>query len=336
MRCESKAGAGSVPGVVVALVFLALATLTPLRGQAQEPSPMLEEGTLTQDEFEADLEDFDEDFEDDSEEEPASGLEEDDLEPEEDPDTGIVTTEFVDDFPESTGAEMFPVESSGTILTVVGAARLLTYPAQIERLAMANDRIARIQVISGREVLLTPLKPGRTTLFIWLAGGRRLRYVFQVDPGIELAEMVLRDIHPDIEIEARGAVVILRGEVSDKIAEQAVNRVRSLVKNVRVIDLMSSVLEDASPDERLRAALEEIDERIEVRRIQVGAEPQPDKGHVHPRRAGQECFGFGAGDDRPPSGSSVTPSSASCRSKADRSWPCAALPRVSRRSGWRR
>ncbi len=277
MNRESKAGAGLAPGGVVALVLVALVALTPL-GHAQEPPEgpaEPEEGAPVQEQSEAETENLDD--------EPSAGdsnlseEDEEDVDPEDDPDTGIVTTGFADDFFDVSADEILPVESSGTIRTVVGASRLLTYPSQIQRLAMANERIARIQVISGREVLLTPLRPGRTTLFIWLANGQRLRFVFQADPDIELAEMVLRDLHPDIEIEARGDVVILRGEVSDKTAEQAVNRVRSLLGRIQVVDLMSSVLEDASPDERLRAALEEIDERIEVRRIQVGAEPQPDK-----------------------------------------------------------
>ncbi len=173
-----------------------------------------------------------------------------------------------------------PIESSGLLRTVVGIGRLVTYPYHVDRVAMADKSITMVQVISGREFLFTPLKPGRTSLYLWLADGRRLRYVFQADPDLEVAEIVLRHIDPNIEVEARGSVVFLRGDVPDMLAEQAVEKLTAMVRGVRVIDLMSTILADepdASADDRLETALEEIDPRIEVRRIQVGEEPQPDK-----------------------------------------------------------
>ncbi len=172
--------------------------------------------------------------------------------------------------------EPLPVESSGTLRTIVGVGRLITFPSQVQRIAMADASLTRIQIITGREVLFTALKPGRTSFYLWLVDGSRLRYVFQADPDLELAEIVLSDLDPLIEMEAMGGTLILRGEVPDLVATQAVRRVEQLVPGVRVVDLMSDVLPDASADERLEAALHEIDERIRVRRIQVGPEPQPD------------------------------------------------------------
>lgn len=167
-----------------------------------------------------------------------------------------------------------PVESLGVVRTIVSVGHLETYPFHVDRLAMADDTIARIQIINGREILFTAVKPGRTTLYLWLADGRRLRYVYQADPDVELAEVVLRDIDPDIELEVKGDVLILRGEVSDTLAAEAVKRVEELVQGVRIIDLMSSFELEESADERLEKALKEIDERISIRRIQVGDEPQ--------------------------------------------------------------
>ncbi len=173
-----------------------------------------------------------------------------------------------------------PIESSGLLRTVVGIGRLVTYPFHVDRMAMADDTLTRIQVISGREFLLTAVKPGRTSLYLWLADGRRLRFIFQADPDLEVAEIVMRHLDPSIELEARGSVLFLRGDVPDTVAEKAVKKVKELVPGVRIVDLMSTVLPDdpeASADDRLESALEEIDPRIEVRRVQVGEEPQPDK-----------------------------------------------------------
>ncbi len=177
--------------------------------------------------------------------------------------------------PEDEPVDPLPIESLGPLSTVVGVGRLVTFPARVLRMAMADSTLARIQVISGRELLVTAVKPGRTSLYLWLSDGRRLSYVFQADPDVELAELVLMDLDPAIEIEVKGDVLVLRGEVSDDIAARAVRRAAELVPGVRVIDLLSSILPDATADERLEAALQEIDERIEVRRVQVGPEPDP-------------------------------------------------------------
>ncbi len=181
--------------------------------------------------------------------------------------------------------EPLPVESSGLLRSKVGAGRLVTLPTHVERVALADEATARVQIISEREVLLTGLQPGRTTLFVWLADGRRLRYLFHVEWDLELVQKVLRHLDPRITVETSvdGEAVVLLGEVADsEVARQAKQRAESLLlgaakRVVRVVDLLNHPDPDFSPDDRLAAALREIDPRIRARRLQVGPDPQPEK-----------------------------------------------------------
>ncbi|MEE8522346.1 MAG: pilus assembly protein N-terminal domain-containing protein [Thermoanaerobaculia bacterium] len=181
--------------------------------------------------------------------------------------------------------EPLPVERLGLMTSTVGAGRLVTMPEQVERVALADERVARVQIISAREILLTGLKPGRTTLFVWLVDDRRLQYTYQVEWDLTMIQEVLWELDERIRIEASvdGRIITLRGEAaSATVARQARERAESLLLAgaggpLRVIDLLYHPDPDFSPDDRLSARLKELDERIEVRRIQVGPEPQADQ-----------------------------------------------------------
>jgi Flp pilus assembly secretin CpaC len=180
-------------------------------------------------------------------------------------------------------AEPLPIESAGLLRVRLGVGHLMTLPHQVARLAVARPNLARVQLISDREILFTGLKPGRTTLYLWLTDGRRLRYEFYVEPALDLLELVLRDLDPRITVEPRGASVILRGTVPEETRKAAIRHVRRLLpEGTRVINLMGRAVEELeeeeiTADERLQTALSEIDRRIRVRRVQVGDAPQPDQ-----------------------------------------------------------
>jgi Flp pilus assembly secretin CpaC len=182
-------------------------------------------------------------------------------------------------------SEPLPVERSGVMSSTVGAGRLVTLPDQVERVALSDERIARVQIISAREILVTGLTPGRTTLFVWLVDDRRMQYTYEVEWDLSLIQEVLWELDERIRVEASvdGRIVTLRGEAaSATVARQARERAESLLLAgaggpVRVIDLLRHPDPDFSPDDRLSARLQELDERIEVRRVQVGPDPQPDQ-----------------------------------------------------------
>ncbi len=174
------------------------------------------------------------------------------------------------------------IEEKGRLQCLVGAGQLVTLPEPVVRVALADENVARAQVISPREVLLSGLKPGQTTLFTWLESGRRWRYEVHVLWDLALLEQVLQQLDSRIRLATTpdGAAVVLLGEVeSAEVARQARQRAESLLgpapaAKSRVVDLLEHPDPDFSPDDRLAAALREVDPRIRARRLQVGPEPQ--------------------------------------------------------------
>ncbi|HEX6900182.1 MAG TPA: pilus assembly protein N-terminal domain-containing protein [Thermoanaerobaculia bacterium] len=181
---------------------------------------------------------------------------------------------------------LLSVEDSGLVTTLVGTGHLLTLPAEIERVALADEAIARVQVISTREALITGLAPGQTTLYAWLAGGQRLRYLVQIGRDHGLLIRVLRDLDPRIgmRVSPDGTSVVLTGEVADQataagavaLAENLL-RAQGGTRPTQVISLLTFPQAPSTADLWLTEALAAIDPRIRLRRIQVGPEPAPER-----------------------------------------------------------
>lgn len=173
------------------------------------------------------------------------------------------------------------VEQRGLLTTKVGHGCLATLPDEVERVAVADDTIARVQIISPREILLTGLRPGRTTVHIWLADGRRIRHIFQVTRDLDLLAQTLRDLDPRISVEASadGTTVVLHGEVADERTSRVAQlRTAALLESsaggsAAVLNLLRHPGAAFSVDEQLERLLQSIDPRIRLRRIQVAAEP---------------------------------------------------------------
>lgn len=186
---------------------------------------------------------------------------------------------------DSTFAEPLSIEEKGRLQCLVGAGQLVTLPETVVRVALADEDVARAQVISTREVLLSGLAPGQTTLFTWLESGRRWRYEVDVEWDLAQLEELLQQLDARIHLTATpdGSAVVLLGEVeSAEVARQARQRAASLLGpppagKSRVVDLLDHPDPDFSPDDRLAAALREVDPRIRARRLQVGPEPQAER-----------------------------------------------------------
>ncbi len=91
-------------------------------------------------------------------------------------------------------ADLQSVESRGTLSATIGVGRLVTMPLDIERVALADEGLARLQVVSGRELLLTGLRTGNSTLYVWLSGGQRLRYGVEIVRDLSFVRKVLADL----------------------------------------------------------------------------------------------------------------------------------------------
>ncbi|MEP7008854.1 MAG: pilus assembly protein N-terminal domain-containing protein [Acidobacteriota bacterium] len=182
------------------------------------------------------------------------------------------------------------VESRGTLQAMIGIGRLVTLPLDLERLALADEGLARLQVVSGREVLLTGLRTGKSTLFVWLAGGQRLRYEVEVERDLSFLKKVLLELDPRIKAEASedGSSVVLSGETADRETSEQAERIATNMLRaegtaaagggaVQVVSLLHAPISSAAPDLWLDEALRAIDPRIRPQRIQVGPEPNPER-----------------------------------------------------------
>ena len=179
------------------------------------------------------------------------------------------------------------VEDRGTLRATVGGGQVLTFSSAVRRIALAEEGLASIHLVSAREVLINGQKPGVTTLFIWLEDDRRVRYVLRVGPNVDFVAQTLREIDPRITVDPSpdGSSVILRGDVSDaRTARLAKHQAELLLRsgdNVGGVSVVLNLLRypgiTASAEDRLAAAMEAVDPRIRVRRIQVGVEPDAER-----------------------------------------------------------
>lgn len=165
----------------------------------------------------------------------------------------------------------------------MGAGTVVGLPTRVERVVLGDESIVSLHVASEFEVVLNALSPGLTTLDVWLEDGRRLKYRVQVEIDTEFLSDILGRIDPRIVVDVapNGRSVVLSGEVSDaKVAEMAKSQAELLLQGSsgagpKVLSLLRYPGGQWAAEARLTAALKAIDSRIEVRRIQVGEEPDP-------------------------------------------------------------
>jgi Flp pilus assembly secretin CpaC len=180
-------------------------------------------------------------------------------------------------------ASVEPVDA-GPLTVVVGAGKTVNFREDSVRIALADDNVARVRVLSPREVMLDGLKPGRSTLFVWMNSGRRVFYPLLVEYNLEPARAALRELNPSLILDtgADSESVVLRGQVaSESLARQARSLVEQLLprtgngpqNSMRIVNLIRHADFVGTLEDRLAAAMAAIDTRIKVRRIQSGPEP---------------------------------------------------------------
>jgi pilus assembly protein CpaC len=96
-------------------------------------------------------------------------------------------------------------------------------PVTIERVSVANGRIAEAVAVGPREVLINGKAPGETTLVIWQQGGNRLFFDLTVLPSTSRLQAVRHQLTrqldgQDVSLEVEGENIYLRGTVDDLTA----------------------------------------------------------------------------------------------------------------------
>jgi len=106
----------------------------------------------------------------------------------------------------------------------------LSFPRDIQRVAVGDEDIATVDVITSREVLVLGKETGRTTLITWFVGGGLSERVIVVSRDLSVLQSALHLVHPSVTVESapdRDALV-LTGRVPDfAVSQQAESVVRS-------------------------------------------------------------------------------------------------------------
>jgi pilus assembly protein CpaC len=108
---------------------------------------------------------------------------------------------------------------------LVGRSLVITSPARISRIAVADPTIVDAMVVSPNQVLINGKLPGVASLVIWDETGQSQTFDAYVD--IDVAEILgkIRQVLPSepVQVEARGGIVTLSGAVSSQaVADHAV------------------------------------------------------------------------------------------------------------------
>ena len=117
--------------------------------------------------------------------------------------------------------------ADGLTVVIKSQYRRITFPQDIQRVAVGNTEILTAEVISSRELLLLGRDTGRTTLIAWFANGSPREYHVSVQQDLSVLERALKQVNPSIEVESapdRDALV-LTGRVPDLLVSQAAEAV---------------------------------------------------------------------------------------------------------------
>ena len=171
-------------------------------------------------------------------------------------------------------------QAAGTLDLIAGSGTVFAPATGVTRLALADETLATVTMLSAREVLLHGTKPGTTTLFVWLENGERQRYDLRVRHDLSALLSALQEIDKRITVDESPdcQTVMIRGEVDDvSIALAAGVRAETFLKSggagkgPALANLLKypTVGKPLNSDVQLALALQGIDSRIRVRRIQV-------------------------------------------------------------------
>lgn len=76
-----------------------------------------------------------------------------------------------------------PVTAADTLQIAAGAQRVISQDPAVSRVAIGNPEVADVNVVGGRDVMLTGKRPGRTTLIIWYSDRSRSEHTVIVGSG---------------------------------------------------------------------------------------------------------------------------------------------------------
>lgn len=166
-------------------------------------------------------------------------------------------------------------EADDVIRVARGKSALVLQPAQVERISLADPAVADATPISVRELVVTGMEIGTTSLFVWRTNNTVSLYTVEVTPDADLIQRQIEMMLPGetITVLPSGTNIVLNGSVTRpgmarravEIAEQSgatvVNNIQSpsaeqILLSVRFAEVsntagrsMSSLLRTLNPHE---------------------------------------------------------------------------------------
>ncbi|MDH3427064.1 MAG: pilus assembly protein N-terminal domain-containing protein, partial [Gemmatimonadota bacterium] len=108
-------------------------------------------------------------------------------------------------------------DASGVIDLAAGGSSVIETQASVVRVAIADPSIIDVLPVTARELVINGKASGTTSLLIWDAAGTRAWYSVRVSPDAANLQADLRRLFPgeDVQVEASGKSVVLKGSVSN-------------------------------------------------------------------------------------------------------------------------
>jgi pilus assembly protein CpaC len=137
-------------------------------------------------------------------------------------------------------AESTPASDSSLHL-LVGRSLIITSPAKIKRVSLADPSLAEAVVVSPYQVMLDGKAPGGVSLVIWDEFDRSRQFDVSVDIDIVSLRREIHEAFPGepVQIEAAKDAVIVSGKISSAAVEDKILEVAKDSSD-KVVDLMQS------------------------------------------------------------------------------------------------
>lgn len=112
---------------------------------------------------------------------------------------------------------------------MVGRSLVITSPARIKRISIADPNIADATLVSPNQILVTGKTPGGVSLLVWDELDQTEAFDIYVDLDIMAISQKIREVFPQeqVQIEASKDVVILSGEASSSLVADKITQVVS-------------------------------------------------------------------------------------------------------------
>ena len=148
---------------------------------------------------------------------------------------------------------------------IVDRSLVITSPAPITRLSLANPLICDALVVSPTQVLLNGKSPGATSMVIWGSAGEMQTFDVFVDLDVLDLTHDLRNTFPDepVKVQVSKNVVTLSGHVSSsQVADKIIDLAQSMVPDKKDIVSLIEVPAPPTGEVLLKVRFAEIDRSI--------------------------------------------------------------------------